>query len=110
MDFAKLIAKIDSIESKQSLNEGWEDMMKAVDKEGKQKEKEKGTGKFDKKETSTGTVYTRKSSTFDDGGDDSDTKKAKDKAKKAKKDKTDESVEEELDEAWGAGMDAVGEC
>ena len=41
MDFAKLIAKIDSIESKQSLNEGWEDMMKAVDKEGKHKEKEK---------------------------------------------------------------------
>jgi hypothetical protein len=33
------------------------------------REKEKGTGKFDKKETSTGTVYTRKSSTFDDGGD-----------------------------------------
>lgn len=109
MDFAKLIAKIDSIESKQSLNEGWEDMMKAVDKEGKHKEKEKGTGKFDKKEVSTGTVYTRKSSTFDDGGDDSDTKKAKKDARKAKKDKTDESVEKELelDEAWGSGMDAV---
>jgi hypothetical protein len=107
MDFAKLLAKIDSIESKQSLNEGWEDMMKSVDKDGKEKEKEKGTGKFDKKETSTGTVYTRKSSTFDDGGDDSDTKKAKDKAKKAKKSKTDESVEEDLDEAWGAGLDAL---
>jgi hypothetical protein len=107
MDFAKLIAKIDSIESKQSLNEGWEDMMKAVKTDSEKKEKEKGTGKFDKKETSTGTVYTRKSSTFDDGGDDSDTKKAKDKAKKAKKSKTDESVEEELDEAWGTGMDAL---
>jgi len=106
MNFAKLIAKIDSIESTQSLNEGWEDMMKAVDKEGKHKEKEKGTGKFDKKEVSTGTVYTRKSSTFDDGGDDSDTKKAKKDARKAKKDKTDESVEE-LGEEWGAGMDAV---
>jgi hypothetical protein len=45
-------------------------------------EKEKTTGKFDKKETSTGTQYTRKSSTFTDGGDDSDTKKAKAKAKK----------------------------
>jgi hypothetical protein len=47
-------------------------------------EKEKGTGKFDKKQTSTGTVYTRKSSTYDDGGDDSDTKAAKKKAKKVK--------------------------
>jgi hypothetical protein len=44
-------------------------------------EKEKTTGKFDKKDTSTGTVYTRKSSTFTDGGDDADTKKAKKKAK-----------------------------
>ena len=44
-------------------------------------EKEKTTGKFDKKETSTGTVYTRKSNTFTDGGDDSDTKKAKKAAK-----------------------------
>jgi hypothetical protein len=105
MDFAKLISKIDSIESKQSLNEGWEDMMKHARKDHEEKEKEKGTGKFDKKETSTGTVYTRKSSTFDDGGDDSDTKKAKKDARKAKKDKTDESVEN-LDE-WGAGMDAV---
>jgi len=105
MNFAKLIAKIDSIESKQSLNEGWEDMKKAVDKEGKQKEKEKGTGKFDKKETSTGTVYTRKSSTFDDGGDDSDTKKAKKDARKAKKDKTDESIEE-LDETGGPAVNA----
>ena len=45
-------------------------------------EKEKTTGKFDKKETGTGTVYTRKASTFTDGGDDADTKKAKAKAKK----------------------------
>ena len=45
-------------------------------------DKEKTTGKFDKKETSTGTVYTRKSNTFTDGGDDADTKKAKAKAKK----------------------------
>jgi hypothetical protein len=50
-------------------------------------EKEKTTGKFDKKDTNTGTVYTRKSSTFTDGGDDADTKKAKKKAKQ------DESVE-----------------
>ena len=44
-------------------------------------EKEKTTGKFDKKETSTGTQYTRKSSTFSDGGDDKDVKAAKKKAK-----------------------------
>jgi hypothetical protein len=44
-------------------------------------DKEKTTGKFDKKETSTGTQYTRKSSTFSDGGDDKDVKAAKKKAK-----------------------------
>jgi hypothetical protein len=44
-------------------------------------EKEKTTGKFDVKKTSTGTQYTRKASTFTDGGDDSDTKKAKKAAK-----------------------------
>ena len=44
-------------------------------------DKEKTTGKFDKKETGTGTQYTRKASTFTDGGDDSDTKAAKKKAK-----------------------------
>lgn len=47
-------------------------------------EKEKTTGKFDKKDVGTGTQYTRKSSTFSDGGDDSDTKKAKAKAKAGK--------------------------
>jgi len=45
-------------------------------------DKEKTTGKFDKKEVKPGvTQYTRKSNTFTDGGDDSDTKKAKKKAK-----------------------------
>jgi hypothetical protein len=45
-------------------------------------DKEKTTGKFDKKEIKPGvTQYTRKSNTFTDGGDDSDTKKAKKKAK-----------------------------
>ena len=68
------------------VKESWEDM---VNDAKKRHEQEKGTGKFDKKVTSTGTVYTRKSSTFDDGGDDSDTKKAK---KKAKASKTDESA------------------
>ena len=64
------------------LEEGWDDMVKSVNDK-------KGTGKFDKKEVKPGvTQYTRKSSTFTDGGDDSDTKAAKKKAKK------DESVEE----------------
>lgn len=46
-------------------------------------EKNKTTGKFDKKELKPGvTQYTRKEKTFTDGGDDSDVKKAKDKAKK----------------------------
>jgi hypothetical protein len=38
------------------VKEGWDDMMKSV----KDKAAEKGTGKFDKKQTTTGTVYTKK--------------------------------------------------
>jgi hypothetical protein len=60
------------------VKEGWDDMMKAAEK----RKSEKGTGKFDSKKTSTGTVYTRKSSTYDDGGKDSDQKKADKKNKK----------------------------
>jgi hypothetical protein len=59
------------------MEEGWDDMVKA----GEKKKAEKGTGKFDVKKTSTGTQYTRKASTFTDGGDDKDVKKAKKKAK-----------------------------
>jgi hypothetical protein len=45
-------------------------------------EKEKTTGKFDKKEIKPGvTQYTRKSSTFTDGGKDSDQKKSEKKSK-----------------------------
>jgi hypothetical protein len=95
MDFAKILRQIDTIQTKQTLNEGWEDMMKA----NKEKAKEKGTDKFDKKETSTGTTYTRKASTFTDGGDDKDTKKAKEKAKKSKVDESD--AESELEEGIG---------
>jgi len=58
--------------------EGWEDMLKAA----KERKAAEGTGKFDKKKTSTGTVYTRKSETFDDGGKDADMKKAEKKMKK----------------------------
>jgi hypothetical protein len=75
--------KLDKLQkkNKKELEEGWEDMMKDVEK----KAKEKGTGKFDKKELKPGvTQYTRKSSTFDDGGKDSDTKKAEKKTKGVK--------------------------
>ena len=41
----------------EQISEGWEDMMKAVKKQHKD---QVGTGKFDKKKVSTGTVYTRK--------------------------------------------------
>jgi hypothetical protein len=71
-DFKKLRAG----KKDESMEEGWDDMMKAA-----KEKKDSTTGKFDKKKTSTGTQYTRKSSTFTDGGDDSDTKKAKKKAK-----------------------------
>lgn len=47
---------VDTVYEDLGLDEGWEDMMKDVSK----KAKEKGTGKFDKKQISTGTVYTRK--------------------------------------------------
>lgn len=66
--------------------EGWEDMLKAA----KERQAAKGTGKFDVKKTSTGTVYTRKSETFDDGGKDTDLKKAE---KKMKKEEAEQVVE-----------------
>jgi hypothetical protein len=104
MDFAKILRQIDTIQSKQTLNEGWEDMMKA----NKEKAKEKGTDKFDKKETSTGTTYTRKSSTFSDGGDDKDTKKAKEKEKKSKVKEDDEKeLDEGISDMVKKGVDAA---
>ena len=52
------------------MEEGWDDMMKAVKDRSEDEKKSKGTGKFDKKTTTTGTQYTRKSSTFDNGTED----------------------------------------
>lgn len=77
MDLKALIAKMDHIESKKILNEGFPTVADAKARA----DKEKTTGKFDKKELSTGTQYTRKSSTFDDGGKDKDQKKAEKKSK-----------------------------
>lgn len=65
-------------EDTEQVEEGWDDMLKAV----KDRKAAEGTGKFDSKKTSTGTVYTRKSETFDDGGKDADMKKAEKKLKK----------------------------
>lgn len=71
--------KLEKLKTKNisDLEEGWEDMMKAS----KERADSKGTGKFDRKKSSTGTVYTRKASTYDDGGKDKDQKKAEKKAK-----------------------------
>jgi hypothetical protein len=69
---------MDHIESKKILNEGFPTVADAKARA----DKEKTTGKFDKKEIKPGvTQYTRKSSTFDDGGKDSDQKKAEKKKK-----------------------------
>ena len=74
----------------EKVKESWDDMLKAV-------KEPKGTGKFDKKELKPGvTQYTRKSSTFSDGGD-SDAKAAKKKSKK-----TDEGIADLAKKAGGA--------
>jgi hypothetical protein len=51
------------------VKEGWDDMVKKV-KSDHEDEKNSTTGKFNKKKTTTGTQYTRKSSTFDNGTED----------------------------------------
>jgi hypothetical protein len=45
---------------KVKMEEGWEEMQAMVRDRAEKEKREKGTGKFDKKTTSTGTVYTRK--------------------------------------------------
>jgi len=88
-------------DDEENLDEGWDEMEADV----KKRASEKGTGKFDKKEVKPGvTQYTRKSNTFTDGGDDSDTKKAK---QKAKKDKTDETYGQGVYEAKEEKFDAL---
>jgi hypothetical protein len=51
------------------VKEGWDDMVNKV-KSDHAAEKNSTTGKFNKKKTTTGTEYTRKSSTFDNGTED----------------------------------------
>ena len=57
-------------QGKETVDEGWDDMMAANKKQADDEKKSKGTGKFDKKTTTTGTEYTRKASTFDNGTED----------------------------------------
>jgi hypothetical protein len=45
---------------KVKMEEGWDEMVADVQSRADKEKKEKGTGKFDKKSTSTGTVYSRK--------------------------------------------------
>ena len=59
------------------VDEGWDDMMKSV-----KDRSEQGTGKFDVQKTSTGTRYTRKPETFDNGETDGEEKSASDGPKK----------------------------
>lgn len=101
MDFAKLLAKIDSIESKKNLNEGWDDMMKSV----QDREKENGTGKFDKKVISTGTVYSKKADKDQDEESD-EVKKSKKRVKESEQ-KVDEDDVEEGNEFSGNRQDAI---
>lgn len=89
MDFAKLLAKLDSIDSKKTLNEGWDEMTKAV----KDREAEKGTGKFDKKKVSTGTVYTKKADK-DHSEESDEVKKSKKKVKESESKIDEDDVEE----------------
>ena len=55
-------------EEVEQTQEGWNDMMQASQTRAEKEKTAKGTGKFNKQVVSTGTVYTRKASTFDDGG------------------------------------------
>lgn len=79
--------------------EGWDDMLKAV----KDRKAAEGTGKFDSKKTSTGTVFTRKSETFDDGGKDADMKKAEKKMKKEEVEQIDEISRDKKPKVKGSG-------
>jgi hypothetical protein len=83
-----LITHGDVMKGRGVRKEGWDDMLKAA----KERRAAEGTGKFDKKTTSTGTVYTRKSETFDDGGKDTDMKKAEKKMKKEEIDHVEEGI------------------
>ena len=66
----KETAAHEKAEKKAMKMESWADMMNKVKSDSEKEKTQKGTGKFDVKKTSTGTVYTRKSSTFVNGTED----------------------------------------
>jgi hypothetical protein len=65
-----------SASKEKKMKEGFDDMDKDVADRAASDKKKQGTGKFDTKKTEKGTQYTRKASTFTDGGVDKDVKKA----------------------------------
>lgn len=65
-----------SASKEKKMKESFADMEKDVADRAEADKKKKGTGKFDVKKTEKGTQYTRKASTFTDGGVDKDVKKA----------------------------------
>ena len=79
--------------TREQIAEGWEDMLKDVEKRSKE---EKGTGKFDKKKTDTGTKYTRKydskSGESDDNGKDGEGKDKEKRGRGRPKKNTNEST------------------
>lgn len=96
---ANKITHADVMKGRGVRKEGWDDMLKAV----KDRKAAEGTGKFDSKKTSTGTVYTRKSETFDDGGKDADMKKAEKKMKKEEIEQIDEISRDKKPKVKGSG-------
>jgi hypothetical protein len=81
------------------LQEGWDEMTKAVKDRAEAEKKNQGTGRFDKQTTSTGTRYTRKSDTFADDSDDSESK-ASDAPKKKGRPKKNTGPERTTSKAW----------
>lgn len=81
------------------LQEGWDEMTKAVKDRAEAEKKNQGTGRFDKQTTSTGTRYTRKSDTFADDSDDGESK-ASDAPKKKGRPKKNTGPERTTSKAW----------
>jgi hypothetical protein len=81
-----------------SIEKPVEEGFPTVDDARKRAEQEKGTGKFDKQQTSTGTRYTRKSDTFSD--DDSEDTGTSDAPKKRGRPAKNKGPERTTSKAW----------
>lgn len=96
---ASLKPLLDAGMTAQQISEGWDDMMAYVQKKGKE---EKGTGKFDKKKISTGTVYTRKYDPKTGETDDSENVTAVKRGRgRPKKDSFKSTIDEMVAESYG---------